>query len=180
MWLRANPVTYTSGRPTWADIRKGRRATERARLIHRLAELLEEYEADRKQQRMVVTKRIQSLTILVGGQRAAFFGDGELRFTTWARERYSDDERSSALGFLAAPGSRRRHLCFGAERGPHRRHDGERSRDGEVGRRRRCRRLQAVGASGTQFCFNDGSNMCDDGPTRIGCDASWRSRRAPR
>lgn len=51
-----------------------------------MAELLEEHEADCKQKRVVVTKRIQGLTVMLGEQRAAFFGDGELRFTSWARE----------------------------------------------------------------------------------------------
>lgn len=101
MWLRANPVTHTAGRSVWADVRKGRRVTEGARQIHRLAELLEEYDGDRKQLRMVVTKRIHSLTIVVGGQRAAYFGDGDLKFAPWARERYTDDERAKAFGFSA-------------------------------------------------------------------------------
>lgn len=65
------------------------------------SELLEEYESDGKQLRMAVAKRIPSLTVLVGGQRAAYFGDGELSFTLWARERYMDDERATALGFSA-------------------------------------------------------------------------------
>lgn len=68
-----------------------------ARQVHRLPD--EEYEADRKQQRMIVTKRTQSLPILVGGQRAAYFRDGELRFTSGARERHSHAERATAMGF---------------------------------------------------------------------------------
>lgn len=52
-----------------------------------------------------------------------------------------------------------------------------RSYDGEEGRQRRSTRPQALGASGTRFCFSDGSRMCSDCLALIRYGASWRSRR---
>lgn len=101
---------------------------------HRLAEMLQEYKPDRKEGGLDILKRVQSLTILVCGHRAAYHADGALRLAAWAGQRYAEGEQSTALGVFGTLGASRRPL------GGQRRPDGRRcsgfARFGSAGGRR--------------------------------------------
>lgn len=95
---RSPPPRALSSKPR----RQQRRWAERARQIHRLAELLQECEYERKHKQMAVTKRIATLTIMVGQHRAMYFGGGELHFKAWGARAIHRRRELSGARFLVA------------------------------------------------------------------------------
>ena len=96
--VRSFGVKYTGDRVAWCDIKKGRRAADRARRLHRLAEIVEDLEADHTPA-LQVRKRMANGILTVDGNRAAYVTNNSVVFTAWAQNRYSDEQRATAMGY---------------------------------------------------------------------------------
>lgn len=76
-----------------------RQAAAPARCPHRLAEVFEDLEQQRAGDTLAVQRRMQTLTVVVGGKRAAYVLRGRECFTAWAQARYdADREMAEASG----------------------------------------------------------------------------------
>ena len=73
------------------DVKKDRAETIKARVVHRLAELRPDASA--------IEKNIGSRTIKVGGHRAAYFNELKVRWSSWALNCYSDEDREMAQSY---------------------------------------------------------------------------------
>ena len=92
--------TYEGTKTVWCDIKKGRRALDRARRLHRLAEFLSDIEDARTDGTEVeITKRMQSGVLFAGQNRLAFATSIGVQFTRWGGQRYTDEQRAEALGY---------------------------------------------------------------------------------
>lgn len=94
-------VTQVEERRVWLDIKKSRSELRPARLIHRAAELLQQFEAERVDAKPI-DKNAGAKHIDIGGNRAFFSLRSELKATAWAQQRYAEAQLTALREYAEA------------------------------------------------------------------------------
>jgi hypothetical protein len=89
---------FDAGKPSWLDAKKERAELKPARVIHRIAEVLQEFENNRDDKGEVKKDTIGK-TVSVSGHRACFTLNGSLKWSAWAVARYPQSELEWAQAF---------------------------------------------------------------------------------
>ena len=99
--VRALGKTFTEGERkyyVWLDAKKEKNETKPRRIVHRMAECLEDVEAGRDD-KLDVTKVLNTKFIKVGPHRVGYVFKSEWKFTRWGIDRYSDEIREMATAY---------------------------------------------------------------------------------
>ena len=82
----------------WVDVEKSRAELKPARLIHRITEILEEYEGARESPQPI-TKVMNGKQVKMGGELLAWSQHGQLQWGRFACKRYSDEDREAMKAY---------------------------------------------------------------------------------
>jgi hypothetical protein len=93
--------SYIDDKVVWLDAKKERSEMRAARVIHRIAKVLEETERLREDT-LAVTKHVGGKYVTVNGQRACFTLHGSVKWTAWATARYPKPDLDWMQGFAEA------------------------------------------------------------------------------
>jgi hypothetical protein len=89
---------FDVGKPCWLDAKKERAELRPARIIHRIAQVLQELENGRDDKGEVKKDTIGKI-VSVGGHRACFTLHGSLKWSAWSVARYPQSELEWAQAF---------------------------------------------------------------------------------
>ena len=96
--VQTSAQSFVDSKIVWLDAQKEPEELRAARVIHRIAEMLNEMESARTPS-LEVVKNMRGGYVTVGGTRAAYTLRGDVKWAAWAVNRYSEDERDWATSF---------------------------------------------------------------------------------
>lgn len=103
MAVRAAGVSFGGGRRAWLDVQKTRDELRPARAVHRIAECLEEFEAEKpEEQRARIVKEMATKSVRAEAQRMCIFRSNGVAWTPAGRDRYTEEQRDLAAGIAEA------------------------------------------------------------------------------
>ena len=89
---------FSAGKVVWLDAQKEPEELRVLKVMYRIEEMLKEMESSR-QPPLEVSKNMRGGYLAVGGNRAAFVFRGEVKWASWAANRYSEEEREWAASY---------------------------------------------------------------------------------
>lgn len=96
---RAARVTYGGDRFVWCDVQRTPEELRPAKLVHRVAEVLADFEKGKQDGGLQVEKHMYTKTVTLGGDRVAYILAGKLRFCGPLPDRYSQEDIDLMRGF---------------------------------------------------------------------------------
>jgi hypothetical protein len=98
MAIKALRCEFSAGRVAWLDAKKERAEMKPARVVHRLADFLQDIENTREE-KFEVEKVMNGKFVKINGQRVGFTLRGEWQWTAWACSRYSVETMEMAKAY---------------------------------------------------------------------------------